>query len=47
MSAANVTYGAREHLARVARDTGLFVIGFSAVFVMLGLSATTVGRTLF
>ena len=47
MSAANVTYGAREHLARVARDTGLFVIGFSAVFVMLGLSATTVGRTVF
>jgi cytochrome c-type biogenesis protein len=47
LEASEVQRGAREHLARVARDTGLFVIGFSAVFVMLGLSATTVGRTVF
>lgn len=39
--------GARRHLARVARDTGLFIAGFSAVFIVLGLSATTVGRTIF
>ncbi len=38
--------GAARH-ARVARDTGLFVLGFSAVFVLLGLSATSVGRALF
>lgn len=38
--------GARHHLVRVARDTGLFVAGFSAVFISLGLTATTVGRGL-
>ena len=26
---------------RIARDTGLFVDGFSAVFILLGLTATT------
>jgi cytochrome c-type biogenesis protein len=36
----------RGHLPRIARDTGLFVAGFSAVFVVLGLSATAVGSTL-
>ena len=39
--------GARRQLARVARDTGLFIAGFSAVFILLGLSATTIGRTVF
>jgi cytochrome c-type biogenesis protein len=39
--------GAPRHLGRVARDTALFVAGFSAVFVGLGLSATTVGQALF
>lgn len=34
-------------LARIARDTGLFIVGFSAVFIALGLSATTVGQALF
>lgn len=34
-------------LARIARDTGLFIAGFSAVFIALGLSATTIGQTLF
>lgn len=37
----------RGHLVRIARDTGLFVAGFSAVFILLGLSATTVGQALF
>lgn len=37
----------RGHLARIARDTGLFVAGFSLVFILLGLSATTVGSALF
>jgi len=41
------TGGSRRHLARVARDTSLFIAGFSAVFILLGLSATTVGRALF
>jgi len=39
--------GASRHRARVVRDTGLFIAGFSAVFVLLGLSATAVGRALF
>ena len=37
----------RHHLLRVARDTGLFIAGFSAVFILLGLSATTIGRAVF
>ena len=38
---------AKRPMARIARDTGLFVAGFSAVFVLLGLSATTIGQSLF
>ena len=33
-------------LGKVARDTVLFVAGFSVVFVLIGLSATLVGQTL-
>jgi cytochrome c-type biogenesis protein len=47
LDVAEVRHGARDHLARVARDTGLFVAGFSTVFVVLGLSATAVGRMVF
>lgn len=39
--------GRRHHLGRIARDTGLFCLGFTAVFVGLGLSATAVGSALF
>ncbi len=35
------------HLGRIARDTTLFIAGFSTVFVLLGLSATTIGSALF
>ncbi|HEV2369444.1 MAG TPA: cytochrome c biogenesis protein CcdA [Acidimicrobiales bacterium] len=31
-------------LGRIARDTGLFVAGFTAVFVLLGLTASAVGQ---
>ncbi len=34
-------------LVRIARDTALFIAGFAAVFIVLGLSATTVGQALF
>jgi cytochrome c-type biogenesis protein len=47
LDVSEVQSGAREHLGRVARDTALFVAGFSAVFILLGLSATTVGRAVF
>lgn len=33
-----------RHLGRIARDTGLFVAGFAAVFVLLGLSASALGQ---
>lgn len=36
-----------RHLLRVARDTALFVAGFGVVFVLLALTATTVGHALF
>lgn len=39
--------GGHGHTARLVRDIGLFVAGFSAVFVLLGFSATSVGRVLF
>ena len=36
----------RRHLVGIARDTGLFVAGFSTVFILLGLSATAIGGAL-
>jgi cytochrome c-type biogenesis protein len=45
LEVADVEQG-RGNLARIARDTGLFVAGFSAVFILLGLSATAIGSTL-
>jgi cytochrome c-type biogenesis protein len=36
--------GGRHHLWRIAKDTGLFVAGFAAVFVLLGLSASALGQ---
>ncbi len=47
LDVAEVRSGARHHLGRIARDTTLFVAGFSVVFILLGLSATTVGQALF
>ena len=43
---AEAEHGARRHVTRIARETGLFVAGFTAVFVLLGISATAVGSTL-
>lgn len=40
------TRAAPRPLGRIARDTGLFVGGFGAVFVALGVSASAVGRAL-
>jgi len=36
----------KGNLGKVARDTGLFVAGFSVVFVLVGLSATVVGQSI-
>lgn len=35
----------RRRLGAVTRDTALFVVGFGGVFVVLGLSASALGRT--
>ena len=37
---------ARAHLGRITVHTGMFVAGFSAVFILLGLGATSVGGAL-
>ncbi|GAC1364903.1 MAG: hypothetical protein NVSMB32_07900 [Actinomycetota bacterium] len=39
--------GARVHLGRITRDTAGFIAGFSVVFILLGLSATALGRAAF
>jgi cytochrome c-type biogenesis protein len=44
LDVADVRQGRARHLPRIAWHTGLFVAGFSAVFVLLGLSATTFGQ---
>ncbi len=36
----------RRRLGRLTRDTGLFVVGFGTVFVLLGLSASALGQTI-
>ncbi|MGH9172264.1 MAG: cytochrome c biogenesis CcdA family protein [Acidimicrobiales bacterium] len=36
----------RSHLAKVARNTALFVLGFAVMFVLIGLSATALGQSL-
>ena len=39
--------GSRRSSWNVFRDTSLFIVGFGSVFVLLGLSATTVGHVVF
>jgi cytochrome c-type biogenesis protein len=46
LSATSVLEGGRSHLGRVLKTSLGFVLGFSSVFVLLGLSVTVVGSTL-
>lgn len=46
LEVAEIREGGRRHVARTARDTGLFIAGFSTVFILLGVSATAIGKTL-
>jgi cytochrome c-type biogenesis protein len=46
LDVAEVKEGDRRHLPRIAWHTGLFIAGFTLVFVLLGLAATSLGRTL-
>lgn len=43
---AELQEGERKHAVAITRTTAMFVIGFGAVFVLLGLAATSVGATL-
>jgi cytochrome c-type biogenesis protein len=47
LSVGDLEEGQVKVLPRIALDTGLFVAGFTAVFVLLGLITTAVGETLF
>ena len=44
LDVAEMREGRARNLPRIAWHTGLFVAGFSAVFVLLGLSATALGQ---
>ena len=46
LSATSVLEGGRSHLGRVLKTSFGFVLGFSSVFVLLGLSVTVVGSAL-
>lgn len=47
LDAAEAQAGAPRHMARITRDTVLFIVGFSAVFISLSLPATWLGSVLF
>jgi cytochrome c-type biogenesis protein len=42
---ASLEGGVRRHALRILRETTLFMTGFGAVFVLLGVTATSVGQT--
>ncbi|HEY4408333.1 MAG TPA: cytochrome c biogenesis protein CcdA [Acidimicrobiia bacterium] len=46
LDVAEVKEGDRRHLPKIALHTGLFIAGFSTVFILLGLTATAVGRSI-
>jgi cytochrome c-type biogenesis protein len=46
LDVAEVKEADRQHLPRIAWHTGLFIAGFTVVFVLLGLTATTLGGSL-
>lgn len=47
LSTAELQEGHGDQLRRIAAFTGLFVLGFTVTFVLLGFTASTVGRTFF
>lgn len=46
LDVAELRAGERRHTGRIVRDTGLFVLGFGTVFVLLGLGASAFGGAL-
>jgi cytochrome c-type biogenesis protein len=47
LTVAEVQEGSRRHLARIAATTGLFILGFSVVFTLLGLGIGSVGNAFY
>ncbi|MCP3935456.1 MAG: cytochrome c biogenesis protein CcdA [Actinomycetia bacterium] len=47
LSAGELQEGGHKHTIAISRDTGMFVGGFTAVFVLLGLSASSIGNFFF
>ncbi|MHB8463342.1 MAG: cytochrome c biogenesis CcdA family protein [Acidimicrobiales bacterium] len=43
LDVAELRAGDRRHTGRIVRDTGLFILGFSTVFILLGLSSSAFG----
>lgn len=46
LDVATLQAGGTHHTGPILRDTGLFVLGFSTVFILLGLTSSTLGATL-
>jgi len=46
LDVAELREGERRHVGRIVRDTGLFILGFGSVFVVLGLGASAFGGAL-
>ena len=47
LSVGEMQEGSPHYLKRIAINTGMFVLGFTVVFVLLGLLTTTLGNALF
>src|ERR1700681_2330463 len=47
LSVGEIRDAQRHYLKRIAINTGLFVLGFTVVFVLLGLITTAAGNALF
>lgn len=47
LDVAELRTGEDRHVGRIVRDTGLFVLGFGTVFVVLGLGANAFGGAVF
>jgi cytochrome c-type biogenesis protein len=46
LDVAEIQAGDHRHTGRIVRDTGLFVLGFGTVFILLGLGASAFGGAL-
>lgn len=47
LDVAQLQAGERRHFGRIARDTGLFILGFGTVFVVLGFGTSAFGGAVF